>query len=322
MGLDHKPAAEYLASRVPQLWQRCYPRIYEEPSCGKYYSPKEVSYQLLSTALRTASEGAGGLGESQLAELIWASRLANLRVPTYWIGDGMAQAIQQTIPPMEFEWSSTKLPFDAMVFMVPKGLLLHEDAKEGEAVFVSFVRVKDKDEIASLSSTNPKVFNIMEDAFSCFVTTSQGTLMHWTYAREQGFTKVNLAELDKLVQDFAQHSHTTYSRYSGDLTMADNRFMARVSHFIFGTVLMMLTKPEYITSASLRKRVPGKVGKTPKEFWNPNIIGLQYRIKRDWQGGTHASPRMHWVRGSYKEQRYGEKHSLHKRIWIEPYVRG
>jgi hypothetical protein len=318
---DPRAVAEQLAMREPQVWQRCYPRIYEEPSrCGRFYSAKEVGFQLLSTALRIKMEGMGGVGQSQIAELIWASRLASLRVPTYWIGRDMAQAIQQTVPPMEFDWSTEKLPFDAMAFMVPRGVLVHEEKREGEATFVSFVRVRKGDEVASLSTAGPRFYDIMEDAFSCFACTSSETLMHWTFAREESFTKVNLAELDRLVQDFAKYNHVTYSRFSSDLTMADNRFMARVSHFVFGTILLMLTKPEYVTSASLRKRVPAKADKAPKEFWFPNVVGLHYHIRRE--GGTHASPRIHWVRGAYKEQPYGERHALRKRIWVEPYLRG
>lgn len=321
---DTKKATELLAQVYPKLWQCCYPRIYEEPSsCGSYYSPKLIAGQLLSTAIRVGQEGLGG--QSQIAELLWASRLANLRVPTYWVGRDMAQAIQQTIPPLEFDWVNTHLPFEAMVFMIPKGVLPHVDKEEGEAMFVSFVRMKNGEEIPTLAPTGPRIFNIMENAFSCFVFTTGGqALMHWTYAPDHGSRngKINLLELDKLVQDFAQCNHTSYSMWSATLTDADNHYMARVCHFIFGALLLMLTRPEQVTPAALNKKVPGKSGCPPKEFWQPNVVGLHYRIRRLYQGGTHASPRGHWVRGAIKEQAYGEKLLLRRPKWIEPYWRG
>jgi hypothetical protein len=321
-----KTVYDAMEQRRPELWRRCYPRIYaEEPKCGKYYSPKEVSYQLLGTALRVEQEGVAG--QTSQAEILWASRLSSLRVPLYWIGHDMAQAIQQTVPPVEFDWVGTPLPFEAMALMVPKGTLCHGQPDEGEAVFVSFTREKKGDEVPSLSPGGPRVYNILGDAFSCFATTSRDALMHWTYSTKdsQSMGKVNLAELDTLVQTFAGHDHMSYSMYSASLTEEDNRFMARVSHFIFGTLLMLLAKPEFVTRGGLKKRVLTKApGLPPKEFWEPNVLGLHYKIRRLYvpQGGTHQSPRLHWVRGAYKEQAYGEKRSLRKTIWVEPYLRG
>lgn len=316
---------EAVQNHRPELWHRCYPRIYEEPGCGQYYSPKEIGYQLLGTALRIEQEGV--MGQSQMAEIVWASRLANLRVPTYWIGHDMAQAIQQTVPPVWFDWVNSPLPHEGAVFMVPRGILCHEEA-EGDAVFVSYVRTRSGDQIPTLSPGGPRHFDILGGAFHVFVTTDRGeALMHWTYSAEEEYDmgKINLEKLDQLVQDFAVHDHSTYSMYSAQLTLADNRFMARVSHFVFGTLLLMLAMPSHVTTASLRKRVPSKaVGQPPKEFWCPNVIGLHYKIRRVGipQGGTHASPRGHWVRGAHKMIAYGEKSALRKPKWIEPYWRG
>lgn len=322
MDFEKKVLYDTFEKMRPDLWRKCYPRVYEEPNCGKYYSPKELAYQLLAAAVRIDTEGVGG--ESQQVEIVWASKVANMRVPVYWIGHDMAQAIQQTVPPVEFDWVTTKLPLDSMVFMMPKGTLVHDDPKEGEAMFVSFVRVRAGDEIPSLSSGGPRFYNMLGDAFTVFAVTTNGALMHWTYSTREdcGLGKVNLAQLDNLIQAFASHDHSSHSMFSAHLTQADNRFMARVSHFVFGTLLMMLTKPNYVTHGALRKKAKTKPGLPPREFWSPNVVGLNYHIRREYQGGTHASPRLHWVRGAYKEQPYGEKSLLRKRIWIEPYLRG
>jgi hypothetical protein len=321
-GHERKLIHTALETNRPELFRRCYPRIYEEPACGSYYSPKEVAFQMMATALRVEHEGMGG--ESQTAELVWASRMATLRVPIYWIGHDMSQAIQQTVPPVEFDWAKTPLPFDAMAFMVPKGTLPHVEKDEGEAMFVAFVRAKSQDEIPTLATMGPRHFTILGDALTCFVMTDQDVFLHWTYStigeHEIRKGKVNLAALDELVQDFARLEHGSSSMYSSSLTLNDNRYMAKVSHFIFGTLLMMLTKPDAVTTGRLRNRVEKKG--VVKEFWSPNVIGLNYRIRHVPLGGTHASPRFHWVRGAFKEQPYGERNSLRKRIWIEPYTRG
>lgn len=44
--------------------------------------------------------------------------------------------------------------------------------------------------------------------------------------------------------------------------------------------------------------------------------------RRETPAGTHASPRLHWRRGHFRNQAYGVKHSERKVIWIEPTLIG
>jgi hypothetical protein len=84
-------------------------------------------------------------------------------------------------------------------------------------------------------------------------------------------------------------------------------------------------RPDVVTPAALTNRVPAKKGREAREFWSPHVIGEHYKIRREpapYQGGTHASPRFHWVEGSWKQQHYGPGRELRKTIWIEPYERG
>ena len=72
------------------------------------------------------------------------------------------------------------------------------------------------------------------------------------------------------------------------------------------------------------KRISKGPGRTV-EYWQPHIIGKHYKLRyehRTGQGGTHASPRGHWVSGFWREQPHGPQRSLRKTLWIEPFWRG
>jgi hypothetical protein len=97
-------------------------------------------------------------------------------------------------------------------------------------------------------------------------------------------------------------------------------FMAMVTRFLFNALLVILSKPDLIVRGALERRVMRAYG--AQEFWTPTTIGQRYRIKCPPGDGTHASPRLHWVRGFWREQPYGPQSSLRRDQWIEPYIRG
>jgi hypothetical protein len=82
-----------------------------------------------------------------------------------------------------------------------------------------------------------------------------------------------------------------------------------------GVLLVMLERPQMVAHGSFT----GKRAKSGAEFWAPNIIGKRYRVESDLSHHG-VSPRMHWRRGHWRAQPYGERHLLRKLIWIEPTV--
>lgn len=120
-----------------------------------------------------------------------------------------------------------------------------------------------------------------------------------------------------------------------DLTEADKPFLDGIGVIVFGTLLAMNARPELVEKARLLHRVPGKGDKPAREFWLPNIIGSKYKVKREVpkivsgkfvveqrEHGTHASPRLHWRRGHYRQQSFGPQRRERKTIWIEPCLVG
>lgn len=302
----------------PELWAKCYPRIYQETG-GSYESPRVVAADMVGAAAKVEQ---GYFGENEQADLIWASKLAQYRVPLFWVSQPLAEALKRTTPPQSLDIRTMKFPFDAAVFMLPRDTLLH-DTDEGEAAFVSYVRTRLGDPIRSLARTGPEFMHPKGNGVvMIFAHTTAEHLLHWTIP---DYIPLDLGHLDSLIQKFEdgvwRMHKSDFINY--DMSDADNRFMARVVHFVLGTLVLMLARPELVKTGELQKRVI-KRGETPREYWSPSRIGEHYKLRRisEPQGGTHASPRGHWVRGFYREQPYGEKHSLRREMWIEPYWRG
>jgi hypothetical protein len=108
-----------------------------------------------------------------------------------------------------------------------------------------------------------------------------------------------------------------------DLNEQDSEFLEKLGVIAFGTLLAMNARPDLVTHGKLEKRV-AKKDEPVKEFWSPNVVGERYRprvvtVKPEGGAtGTHASPRYHWRRGHYRNQRHGAGNREVKVIWIEP----
>jgi hypothetical protein len=96
----------------------------------------------------------------------------------------------------------------------------------------------------------------------------------------------------------------------------DETFTAAAVSLLFGIILVMLARPTLVE----RNARPIKRTKKGSEIWRPNVIGRQYRIIRERapEYGSGISPRMHWRRGHWRNQAYGEQFGLRREIWIEP----
>lgn len=320
--IDMKRAViDELASARPDLWRKCYPKVYNSIP-HDYASPKELAATLVGCALKIEQ---GFLGENEKAEIVWASKLTNLRVPLYLLTHDMAEALKLTTPPQMISLEEIKLPFEAAVFMLPKSVLVNEDANEGDALFISYVRTHVGEQIRSLASGNPEFWWPQQNgSMTIFAGTRGEHLLHWTIPNIE---RIDLGNLDEWIKRFLEVGFQHRSQFpqwvNEDLTPEDNRFMARVVHLLFTTLILMTARPDLVTAAALESRIHKK-RETPREFWSPHVIGKNYKIRRaakPYQGGTHASPRLHPVRGYFKPK-LGARLGLVEPPWIEPYWRG
>jgi hypothetical protein len=318
---DLRTVYDKMEREMPELWQISYPRIYTEPPGNQYYSPKEPARQILGVAMKF---GMGYHGRSDVYEFLAASHLVRFNVPIYWIAPDMATAIQKTVPPQEISWYTMPMPFDAGVFMLPKGSMVHPT--EGDVGFVAWARLRSGEEYRSKFGGKP--YGSINGGMEFLALTMEGQhLFHWNLPLDACGPNIRLPDIEEQVLKYSkpsdEHETAFLSRFGQPkMSLEDNLMLARVAHFTLSTLLLMDARPKLITPARLLKKVETK-GRH-KEFWSPNILGEHYKIQREGRvaEGSHASPDFHWVRGFWREQAHGPQFSLRRRQWIEPFTRG
>lgn len=310
----------------PKLWGACYPRRYNEPRCGRYGSPKAPARLLAETAMHAMDNPAlvelcstrlmTGGNYTDNVTFYLASHLAQFGTPAYWLSESIATALLQTSPPGEINWPDMPLPYEACVFMMPKGSLTH--ATGGDVAFIGYARLQAGREYHS-ALVGGKSYGYQNGTIILYVETVQGLALHFAMTSNL-MPVLTLPDLQSVVVG------ERYPDAPGlnDMTDEDKRVLWLAIHYIFSTLFLMLDRPSIVTPACLEKRVPAKRADPPREYWSPNIIGEDYHVKheRSSSGGSHNSPRFHWVRGCWREQPYGRGLTLRKRIWIEPHTRG
>ena len=104
---------------------------------------------------------------------------------------------------------------------------------------------------------------------------------------------------------------------------ADLQFLNWIADLSLKLVLVMGSAPHLLEEAKLERPERMKHGHCRPELWSPNILGKHYTIKKEYQGGTHASPIIHLRGGFTRMQPYGPRDNpTHRPKWIEPTLVG
>lgn len=305
---------EELAHEHPHLWEKCYTKIYTGVE-GSYHSPKIPSYFMLCSAAKASAPEVELYADfNETVELIWASRLADYRVPIFWLEPDITEALRLTTLPGTLDFRTMKLPFEAAIFMLPTGTFQYGP---DDVVFVSYARAALKEPIKSINPVAAEMLSGRGD-FTVFAGLTDGRLLNWSHPWEK---EIDIAHINSTVEGLPDKPLTT--GFQTEVSSDDKQFLANVAHLVLNTLQLMISKPQLVSMGSLVKKVQGKKGRV-KVFWSPNTIGKDYRIRRVGQhlGGTHASPRGHWVRGFWRDQACGQQFRERREVWIEPFWRG
>src|SRR5262249_32918064 len=153
--------------------------------------------------------------------------------------------------PVTLNFTTMKLPFEAAVFMLPKGSLTHQ-SEASEVVFVSYARAAMKERIPTINPAAIEAITGRGD-FSVVAGTTSGRLLNWSHPWEQ---PLDIAQLEATVQDTLTPPNTT--QLQSDITTYDKHFLARVAHLVFNTLQLMLARPDVVSMGSLVKQLHHK----------------------------------------------------------------
>jgi hypothetical protein len=310
----------------PEVWAKCYPRVYDDACIGNYHSPRSIAWTLAGNILARFTALAHPETDSMQAsayDFILANHFAKFGCQTFFLSRGIFEAMEHTKPPVSIEWHEMQLPYESAAFMLPKGALTHPE--DGDCAYLAYARLK-FGELHESPFPLLHQYGIVNGGFLIYAGTARGRQYHyhWPYTPapsdpdQRFFRTIYLGDLEEAMS----HGSDDTSRFffPEGMTDGDNLFVRKVAHYIFSSIMLMLARPELVERGSLKKRVE-KPGKPVREYWTPNVIGGRYKVARERAaaaGGTHASPRGHWRRGHWRQQAHGEKHSLRREVWIEP----
>ncbi len=286
---------ETLEKQEPEIFQALYPRIYRgvEGWCAP-----AIPATCYGSVLCAWREGLARDLYSQM-HAATAATLIKYGTPAYHVSRDLALAVAQTEPPEDLRWTDIGFPFPAGIFLFPDNLI--RDERGYSYGFVAWCRVYANRKIPVPGAQQAMAFH--NDAL-LFTTTSVndpnlGGLVKSLDANT--WTSARLAETDEI----------------SNLVGAEREMANYLAHLALGLLLLLEVKPEIRDPGKRLSAARGN--RVTREIWEPHWVGRDYQVARSVpQGGTHASPRMHWRRGHWRHQRYGVELRESKRIWIEP----
>jgi len=289
--MNYADIIKKLEHEEPDLWRECYPRAYADAE--RYGSPK-----IAAAAIATAVTWISGNYQSAPATVrniyLAACVARRFNFPALFLAPDLFAAIAETEPPADLRWQDLPLPFEAGAFCLPAGAFSHPT--DGPCSVISWARIRADEQ---LQWPGLQKVALREDVF----------IVHVGLHAASGFPLLDTvlnADSSPFVGD--SHSpgvHTQPGRdgiYNLPLASSESEFLRQCRAIVFSTLLAIEARPALVSEG--RRVTTGKRGH--REMWTPNVIGREYRIAREsGEAGTHASPRLHWRRGHFRDQRHG-----------------
>lgn len=354
-----------IPQRQPLTYKAVYPRRILPPN--GYLNPKYFGITLWSE-LRVGFDAEMTM-LPHITGFVNALLQLKYRVPTYFVRSEFAQAVAQTEPPADFKFSEIQWPLPAMLFVLPTDFVMRSFGymcpflsitRSDKGVYPSSVKnLPACDDLrlphfpfTSLYGANPldnqvDRINIVYPVYSrntapVDYTGSYPLTMNVNELGTVPFHDATYMEEAHMGAEAALFGfHNGPDAHPSDLPAEDKDeklFNLKVQNFAIKLMLALTARPHYIKQGTVQRPAKQKKGRTFDELWNPNLIGWDYRARREGIPDNpssdqiksaamqlevrHASPRMHWRRGHMRNQPYGPKPwnetTLKRLIWIEP----
>lgn len=317
-------AAEAYAKALPKTHALCNPRRIVPPN--GYTNPRHYGTVLTGSAMVWQQPSLTMV--PHICTRMDAYHQAIEGVPTFFVGNEFCQAVQNTQPPEDFKFSDLKWPRNSMLFVLPDTFVRSQFKYAVPFISVSRVepgdypnaRQPDWDVYMARSIHVPEAR--INFRFTCFYANQSPCDYTGTYPLDLQVSQIADAPFAdaSYMEEALWHIEHTVPEDGPKDEEEDKQLQCAVISFATKLMLALTARPEMVTEGTCVR--PARIRRgvvTKDELWSPNMIGWEYRAKHSVpQGGTHASPRMHWRRGHMRNQVHGEGRALRKLMWIEP----
>ena len=316
-------APKLAEERWPDWYRAVYPRRYAS-EMQDWYSPRIIGTYLCFALERMERMPAEQMPLTYkiLQPILW--HMIPKRMPYLFLAPHLGEAIRRTDFAGEVNWQEIGLPYEFGGLIVPRGALAHPTDGECAALFWSRTTRGAVKQPPGIKGDFTEL--VLRNAAFSIVALCPRSAMWFEMVRNESHPVVKVSDFfhtdDGYVPPFRTDEFTRMVNESSEAT--DQAFMVRCAALLLGTMLAIQARPELFESERLERTVRNKRESGMREFWTPNIVGRNYRLPepRATQGGTHASPRLHWRRGHFRQQAYGAGRAEHKTLWIEPMLVG
>lgn len=304
---------ELVRRQAPNALAAAIPRVYADPPAG-YLTAQQLGLRLaVAVSSAAASKEYGADDPVTMVHGAIAENIIQLQVPVWWIGKDLVEALQATDLPPGLRFADVPYPLPSFALILPRGLI-----KDGEGGDVEYIQcnVTPVEEdlkyhrglftVSTMVSFNP-----------AGAPSKPGPAYHNTEflddAIVQAFQGIN--ERPILSYGYAEH-------VDGDTDM-----VKRIARVAISASFLLASRPDLVEAQEnpirrVRSSLHGG-GKVPLQ--SLRWLGRTYRTIRPSPvpgQGTHASPRLHWRRGHWRDQRIGEGRKQRKIVWIQPVLVG
>jgi len=313
---------EFAKRDYPLMAKLCYPRRIVPPN--GYFNPKW--YSPLIYGLSRFWDEPAMCAQPHITGALAALQLIKYGVPTYFVQPEYAQAVAQTRPPEDFRLSEIQWPLDAMLFVLPDSFI--RPYFGWYIPFISVARVP--------AGTYPNDAHLNRPSELLWAkdigVKNNMAMFHFPLLRKSlpavDYTgayplHLPLAALQEATWNDATHYEeslcpaiSAWKRVDdGPQGEAERVLHRKVLTFVIRLLLALTAEPAYLVDGGIQRTEKRNQHNTVvrTELWNPNLLGWNYRTVRPEtisQGGTHASPRMHWRPGHYTYQVKGKRDQL------------
>lgn len=322
----HEPSTLGLPPKQIKIESRCN-RVYQNPNGYRSYAhPFGIYGRFLDEHSgdgfkRMIAAEKSGLIPLVAAYYVSALALALAGWPLYWIGHDILMAAMASDLPDDLNAEDMRWPRDAMTFMLPTGALREGD---GHVEIITIARHTD-----ALESVDASLAE--RDGVAPFAESYRGLMMIDTYHSKEtvgqstytlrGPLSGMLSRTSSAAVDQDRQAWGMMGIDLSEVKASTNDVMKTAINLL----LIMQARRELLTGGDALHGVKVKRGsvKSHATLWSPLWIGKDYRISREAPGvGTHATPRLHWRKGHWRNQPYGERSLLRRLRWIEPTLAG
>jgi hypothetical protein len=301
-------SAQFIQLLKPDVWKLVATKHIDAP--GNFHSYKAPAVAMSSAIIETQMDTKG---HAAINVAIATAIAARYDFPTYYVNEQLFQALQHTNPPT-LKWAELSLPFEAMFFMLPKGILkepfVDKHVTSQDILFIGYAKVKAGDAVTLLGLKDTKIRSLEVDRMIIFWAVGSGLVIQdCAFPTEQLLTpsvdwiELKTKEYEGIRLPYESGPPATFSAYIAGL----------IANFI----LVMQARPELVEKG----HNTGKHLKNGLAICKPTFIGRKYQRKYEKpEEPLGHFTELRWRAGHLRLQHYGPGNKQEKVLFIDPYI--